>query len=69
MGLCGRLIPGEFQLEVIDVTENPESIQSEQLLALPMLVRLNPLPVRRVVGDLSDAKATAVALNLATREN
>ncbi len=62
--LCARLVAGLFQLEVIDILENPSIIQEDRLIAVPMLVRVEPLPVRRIIGDFSDPNATAVALNL-----
>lgn len=62
--LCGQCVPGNFELEVIDILENPSAAEGEQMLSVPMLVRLHPPPVRRIVGDLADPQATAVALNL-----
>jgi circadian clock protein KaiB len=66
--LCQELLPGKFDLEVIDICENPSIGDKEHILALPMLVRLYPAPVRRIIGDLSDPETTAVALNLKTRK-
>ena len=63
-GICERFARATFHLEVIDVEESPSLAEKEQLLALPMLVRMSPSPVRRIIGDLSDPEATAVALNL-----
>jgi circadian clock protein KaiB len=62
--LCEQLVPGNFQLEIVDILEDPAAGEDEQILALPLLVRLNPKPRRRIIGDLSDPEATAVALNL-----
>ena len=62
--ICERYIAGDFEFEVIDIDADPSFAETEQLLALPMLLRLDPPPPRRIIGDLSDPEATAVALNL-----
>jgi circadian clock protein KaiB len=62
--ICEAYVPGDHQLEIIDIDENPERAADEQIIALPTLVRLSPEPVRRLVGDLSDQKRVVVALNL-----
>lgn len=54
--LC-RNIPGGATIEVIDVAKNPEIAFRERLFTLPVLVRLHPLPVTRLVEDLSDTSA------------
>jgi len=52
-------------VEVIDVRERPEIAEKERILATPLLVRVSPPPVRRVIGDLSDAERVAWTLGLA----
>jgi circadian clock protein KaiB len=51
-------------VEVVDVRERPELAEEDGILATPTLVRLRPAPVRKVVGDLSDAERVLVALEL-----
>ena len=61
--LCERQLgDGSYKLEIIDVLENPELAEEERILMTPTLVKSVPLPVRRIVGDLSDAEAVARAL-------
>jgi circadian clock protein KaiB len=63
--LCERQLEGRCDLTVIDVQENPELADDEKVLATPTLIRELPLPVRRIVGDLSDAEKVLIGLDLA----
>jgi circadian clock protein KaiB len=47
---------GQYRFEVVDVLQYPELARSDEIIAIPTLVRKNPQPVRRIVGDLSNAK-------------
>ncbi len=64
--LCDNHLGGSYELEVIDVVERPEVAEAERILATPTVVRLAPLPQRRVIGDLSDQPRAAAALGIAT---
>ena len=56
---------GEAELEVVDLREQPDVAERERILATPLLVRVSPPPVRRIVGDLSDAERVVWTLGLA----
>lgn len=58
------VLPGEVTVEVVDLGEQPEVAEAERIIATPMLVRLAPEPVRRVVGDLSDLDRVRWGLGL-----
>ncbi|MEA3207363.1 MAG: circadian clock protein KaiB [Chthoniobacter sp.] len=62
--LCEEHLAGRYHLEIIDLMKNPQFAQSDQILALPTLVRKEPAPVRKVVGNLSNAERVLAALNL-----
>jgi circadian clock protein KaiB len=62
--LCDYRLSGRYELEVIDVTELPARAEEDHILATPTVLRLAPLPQRRVTGDLSDLTRTAAALGL-----
>lgn len=62
--LCESTVPGRYELEVVDAAERPDAAAEERILATPTVVRLAPLPQRRVIGDLSDHGRTAAALGL-----
>ena len=62
--LCEEHLPGRFQIEVIDLMENPQLAAGDQIVAIPTLVRKLPEPLRRIVGDLSNTERTLVGLQL-----
>jgi circadian clock protein KaiB len=53
-----------YSLEVIDLKEHPELASSEQIIAIPTLIRKLPAPIRILVGDLSDKEEVLVGLNI-----
>jgi circadian clock protein KaiB len=55
------------RLEVVDLRDRPEVAEQERILATPLLVRTEPLPVRRIVGDLSDPERIVATLGLRGR--
>jgi circadian clock protein KaiB len=62
--VCEALIPGRYDLEVIDVLEHPALAESAKILATPTLVRFSPEPVRKIIGDLGDRDKLLAALGL-----
>jgi circadian clock protein KaiB len=52
--VCEQRLPGNFELEIIDVYQQPSRITRDQVVAIPTLVREKPGPVRYIVGDMSD---------------
>lgn len=63
-GLGERNLAGDFEMVVIDVTEDPDQAEEHQIMATPTVVKVVPEPRRRVTGDLSDIEAVALALGL-----
>jgi len=62
--LCEEHLAGEFEIEVIDLVENPRLAKDDQIVAIPTLVRKLPEPIRKIIGDLSDKERTLVGLQL-----
>lgn len=62
--LIGGQLAGEYSLEVVDVVEQPELAERDRIFATPTLVRLSPLPVRKLIGDLSDRAKVLGSLEL-----
>lgn len=62
--ICDKYVPGRYSLEIIDVYQQGALAQAEQLVALPMLVKLAPLPERRMIGDLSNTEKVIANLGL-----
>jgi circadian clock protein KaiB len=53
-----------IQIEVIDILERPQLAEDERILATPVVIRKLPLPMRRVVGDLSEHEKVLIGLDL-----
>ena len=62
--ICAAHLADRYSIEVVDLATNPELAQSDQILAVPTLVRRLPLPTRRVIGTLADAQKVLDALDL-----
>ena len=62
--ICEDHLAGQYQIEVIDLLENPKLAQGDQILAIPTLVRKLPEPVRKIIGDLSNTERVLVGLDL-----
>jgi circadian clock protein KaiB len=65
--LCERHLTSRFEIEVIDLVEQPSLAQGDDILAIPTLVRRLPAPVRKIIGDLSNTERVLVGLQLAPR--
>ena len=62
--ICEDVLMGEYQIEVIDVLENPRLAEDQKILATPTLVKHLPEPVRKIIGDLSDREKVLLGLDL-----
>lgn len=62
--LCDSHLPGRADVEVIDIYQQPNLAETDQVVAAPTLVKLSPLPVRRIIGDLADESRVLRALGL-----
>lgn len=62
--ICSDGLEGEYELQVLDLSEHPQLASEDRILATPTLIREMPGPVRRVVGDLSDVREVLRVLNL-----
>ena len=66
--ICEEKLQGRYDLEVIDIYRHPEQAKPEQVVVTPTLVKKLPLPVRKLIGDLSDAERVLVGLDILPRE-
>jgi len=62
--ICERYLPGQYELEVIDIYQQPEETRKAQIVAAPTLIKKLPFPVQRFVGDMSNSERIIVGLNL-----
>lgn len=65
---CEEYLSGRYVLEVIDIYKHPEICAHEQIVAAPTLIKSLPLPLRRLIGDLSDEERVLVGLDLRPRD-
>jgi len=62
--ICEEQLKGKYRIEVIDLLKNPQLSRDDQILAIPTLVRKLPVPVRKIIGDLSNTERVLIGLNL-----
>jgi circadian clock protein KaiB len=62
--ICEEHLHGKYQIEVIDLVQNPSLAQGDQILALPTLVRRLPHPIKKIIGDLSNTERVLVGLDI-----
>lgn len=65
-GLCEKYLKGKFDLEIIDIYQQPALAAEGQIIAAPTLIKAMPLPLRRLVGDFSDQERVVLGLDLQT---
>lgn len=62
--LCETHLKGQYEIEVVDLLENPRLAKGDQIVAVPSLVRRLPPPVKKIIGDLADEEKVLVGLDL-----
>jgi circadian clock protein KaiB len=62
--ICEENLQGHYELEVIDLYQQPQLAEGEQIIAVPTLIKKLPLPLRRVIGDMSNAERVLAGLDL-----
>lgn len=62
--ICEDHLQGRYELEVVDVYQHPEHVKAEQIVVTPTLVKQTPLPIRKLIGDLSDTARVLVGLDI-----
>ena len=67
--LCDRHFPSGYDLEIVDIYQQPEVVASRGLLAVPTLIKELPLPVRVLIGDFTDEPRVLAALGLSTSKD
>src|SRR4051794_32375031 len=61
---CEAYLPGRYEINVIDLAQDPQLAASDQILAIPTLVRRLPEPLKRIIGDLSNLEKVLIGLNI-----
>ncbi len=62
--ICEERLSEQYELEIVDILEQPDLAEQEKIIATPTLIRVSPPPARRVIGDLSDTKKVLFGLSL-----
>jgi len=65
--ICDEYLKGRYDLEVIDIYQQPALTKGEQIIAAPTLIKKLPLPMRRIIGDMSDRDRVLLGLDLVRR--
>ena len=65
--ICEENLKGRYELDVIDLYQQPQLAQGEQIIALPTLTRKIPAPLRRIIGDMSNTERVLVGLDIQAR--
>jgi circadian clock protein KaiB len=67
--VCEQHLKGRYDLEVIDIHDQASLARDEQIVAVPTLIKRLPLPLQRLVGDMSDLDRVLLGLDLRLRES
>jgi len=67
--LCETHLAGCYELKVIDIYQQPQLAREEQIIATPTLIKKQPLPVRRLIGDMSDTERFLAGIDLKPRNS
>jgi circadian clock protein KaiB len=62
--ICETHLSGKYNIEIIDLTKNPQLGRADQILAIPTLVRHLPSPLVKIIGDLSNTERVLVGLSI-----
>jgi circadian clock protein KaiB len=65
--ICEEHLPDSYELEIIDVYQQPSLLKGDQIVAVPTLIKRLPLPLRKFIGDLSDSEKILLGLDLKKR--
>ena len=66
--ICEEYLMGRYELEVVDIYQQPELVKEEQIIAIPTLLKKLPLPLRKFIGDMSKTEKILVGLDIKTRK-
>lgn len=66
--ICEEYLAGRYELEVIDIYQQPVLAKDEQIIAVPTLIKKLPLPLRKIIGDMSDTDRILLGLDLRTKK-
>jgi circadian clock protein KaiB len=62
--ICEEHLKGRYDLEIVDLYQQPDLAKGEQIIAAPTLIKKLPLPLRRIIGDMSNTERVLVGLEI-----
>lgn len=62
--ICEQHLKGRYDLEIVDIYQQPEALKKDQIVAAPTLIKELPLPLRRLIGNMANKEKIVVGLNL-----
>jgi len=66
--ICAESLPGKYVIEVVDLRKSPQLAREHGIVAIPTLVRELPVPIRKIIGDLSNTEKVLVNLQVGEDE-
>ncbi len=66
--ICSGKFQDQYELQIIDVLENPQLAEDDKIMATPTLIKQLPPPLRRIIGDLSDTDKVLLGLDVRSRD-
>jgi len=66
--MCEEHLQSRYEIEVVDLVEHPRLAAGDEIVAIPTLVRRLPVPMRKIIGDLSDSERVLVGLQLLPKD-
>lgn len=67
--LCDHKLSQKYNIEIIDILNNPQLAEDEKILATPLLIKEIPAPLRRIIGDLADSEKVLLGLDIRVKKN
>jgi circadian clock protein KaiB len=65
--ICEKHLANEYSIEIIDLVRNPQLARTDQIFAIPTLVRNLPTPIKKIIGDLSNTEKVLLGLDVEPR--
>ena len=66
--ICDEHLKGRYELEVIDIHQQPDRAREAQIIAVPTLIKQLPLPLRKLIGDMTNKERVIIGLNLQVKK-
>jgi circadian clock protein KaiB len=66
--ICDTHLKDRYELEIVDIYQQPELLKQEQIVVAPTLIKKLPLPLRRIIGDMVDSEKVLLGLDLTAKE-